>query len=792
MIEGRSSLKKILKNLEEINNYRIILILISVLYFIFPVFYYYFAGITDPMPLNHRFIGASMFLIAFILSYFSDFIQFNIEKTTMVVVYLAILQLVYLNYISNYQRNLALSLIVVIAVANLFFSKYKLKFYLNVPLALLVVITLLPVESSAVSKIGYFFTYILVAGLTYFISYFKTKEDNKLKEKLNLIIEGTNVGTWEYNIQTGKTVYNEKWAEMIGYTLEELNPDSIETWDSLVHPDDVKKSEKRFQEHLKGKTDFYKCEKRLKHKDGHWVWVLGQGKLISRTEDGSPLKVLGININISEQKEHERTIKELNKIAVEFQKLSSEDAICNKTIEAAREILDFDLCGIALVKDNKFIIKATSGEIDIDSLPLNYGVIGKAYRNNNSYLNKDIDVDPDARPVKKTYKSGIAVPIQDIGVFQAASNEKAAFNQQDLELAEILISHTKAALESVYYQKELEYKSFHDSLTGLYNRRFFEEEMNRLDTKRNLPLSIIIADLNGLKLINDSYGHDKGDKALIKTGEILNEVLRDEDIIARHGGDEFAVLLPQTDNETVVKIIKRIKNKVYEFNQKEDIPISFALGSATKNDSDQDIEEVLKAADNNMYQNKLSERQSSKNNIVQALLNTLSAKSDETKDHAIRMTELALKFGEKLNLNNSELNRLSLLATMHDIGKAAISENILIKPGNLNEEEWKIIKQHSEKGYKITSSIAELSIIAEDILFHHERWDGEGYPQGLIGDKIPYLSRVITIIDAYDVMTHKRSYSEPISKKDALAEIENCAGTQFDPDLAEKFIEMME
>ncbi|MBF8435886.1 diguanylate cyclase [Halanaerobiaceae bacterium Z-7014] len=744
------------------------------------------------MPLNHRFIGASMFLIAFILSYFSDFIQFNIEKTTMVVVYLAILQLVYLNYISNYQRNLALSLIVVIAVANLFFSKYKLKFYLNVPLALLVVITLLPVESSAVSKIGYFFTYILVAGLTYFISYFKTKEDNKLKEKLNLIIEGTNVGTWEYNIQTGKTVYNEKWAEMIGYTLEELNPDSIETWDSLVHPDDVKKSEKRFQEHLKGKTDFYKCEKRLKHKDGHWVWVLGQGKLISRTEDGSPLKVLGININISEQKEHERTIKELNKIAVEFQKLSSEDAICNKTIEAAREILDFDLCGIALVKDNKFIIKATSGEIDIDSLPLNYGVIGKAYRNNNSYLNKDIDVDPDARPVKKTYKSGIAIPIQDIGVFQAASNEKAAFNQQDLELAEILISHTKAALESVYYQKELEYKSFHDSLTGLYNRRFFEEEMNRLDTKRNLPLSIIIADLNGLKLINDSYGHDKGDKALIKTGEILNEVLRDEDIIARHGGDEFAVLLPQTDNETVVKIIKRIKNKVYEFNQKEDIPISFALGSATKNDSDQDIEEVLKAADNNMYQNKLSERQSSKNNIFQALLNTLSAKSDETKDHAIRMTELALKFGEKLNLNNSELNRLSLLATMHDIGKAAISENILIKPGNLNEEEWKIIKQHSEKGYKITSSIAELSIIAEDILFHHERWDGEGYPQGLIGDKIPYLSRVITIIDAYDVMTHKRGYSEPISKKDALAEIENCAGTQFDPDLAEKFIEMME
>ena len=907
-------MKKILNNLEEINNYRIILILIPVLYFIFPVFYYYFAGITDPMPLTHRLIGASMFLIVFLISFFSNQVQLKIEKITMVAVYLAILQLVYLNYISKYQLDLALSLIVVIAVANLFFSKNKLKLYLNLPLALLVAATLLLIEGPDVSIIGYFFTYILVACLTYFISYFKTKEEKKLnklidnmpaafarhkiildendkpidyiflkvnkrfeeitglqeaeiidkrvtevlkdldhekwielygevaqtetnknfekyskpldrwyavnafsqkkgyfttlfyditehknkeleikkqKEKLDLIIEGTGVGIWEYNIQTGETNYNEKWAEMFGYTLEDINPETIETWDDLVHPEDAKKSERLFQKHLKGETDFYKCEKRVKHKDGHWVWVLGQGKLISRTDDGRPLKVLGINIDISKQKENERVIKELNKIAIEFQKLNSEDAICEKTIEAAREILDFDLCGIALVKDNEFIIKATSGDLEIKSLPLDHGIIGKAYKNNKSYLNKDINLDPDARPVKSTYKSGIAIPIENIGVFQAASNEKAAFNQQDLELAEILVSHAKAALETLYYQKELEYKSFHDSLTGLYNRRFFEEEMNRLDTERNLPVSIIIADLNGLKLINDSYGHDKGDEALIKTADILNEVLRDEDIISRHGGDEFAVLLPETDTKTAADIMRRIKDKVREFNQREEIPISFALGAATKEKINQDINETLKTADDNMYQNKLSERKSSKSNIVQALLNTLSTKSDETKEHATRMTKLALKFAEKLNLNSSEVNRLSLLATMHDIGKATISEDILTKPGSLNQKEWEIIKQHSEKGYKITSSIAELSIIAEDILFHHERWDGDGYPQGLSKKAIPYLSRIITIIDAYDVMTNKRSYSEPISKEEALKEIENCAGTQFDPELAEKFIEMM-
>ncbi len=137
-------------------------------------------------------------------------------------------------------------------------------------------------------------------------------------------------GIWDYNIQTGETNYNEKWAGMFGYTLEELKPTTIKTWDSLVHPEDAKKSEKVFQKHLNGELDFYSCEKRVKHKDGHWVWVLGQGKLISRTDDGRPLKVLGINIDISKQKENERTIKELNKIAIEFQKLNSEDAICKK------------------------------------------------------------------------------------------------------------------------------------------------------------------------------------------------------------------------------------------------------------------------------------------------------------------------------------------------------------------------------------------------------------------------------------------------------------------------------
>ena len=545
-------------------------------------------------------------------------------------------------------------------------------------------------------------------------------------------------------------------------------------------------------------------------RDKFWKAIKISGSLtyesnfITKTEDSFPVEITSQYFeyegneyefvfakDISVRKSYELIIKELNKVAVEFNQLKNEAEIFEKTIETAKHILKFDLCGIALAKGDRFVPAGVSAKIDFDFLPINHGIIGKAYKNNKSYLNTDIDKNPEAKPTRNTYKSGIVIPMQDIGVFQAVSNKKSAFNQRDLEFAEILIASTQAALERVYHQKKLNYKTFHDSLTDLYNRSFFEEELKRLDTKRQLPLSIIMADLNGLKIINDSYGHEKGDELLIKAAEILKGSLRDEDILARQGGDEFAVLLPKTSSDKLDKIIKRIQDKISTENKNGDLPISIALGSATKERPAQDINDIFKEADDNMYQNKLLESRSSKNNIVQGLLNTLSAKSDETKEHAIRMTSLAFNFGSKLGLSNSELNKLSLLATMHDIGKTSISEEILNKPGSLNDREWEIIKKHSEQGYKIASATSEFSIIAEDILAHHERWDGSGYPRKLSGKEIPELARIISIIDAYDVMTNKRTYNQPVNKGEALEEISYCAGSQFDPELANEFIKMM-
>lgn len=338
-------------------------------------------------------------------------------------------------------------------------------------------------------------------------------------------------------------------------------------------------------------------------------------------------------------------------------------------------------------------------------------------------------------------------------------------------------------------EDRLKYLSFHDSLTDLYNRSFFEEELKRLNTERQLPLTLIMIDVNGLKLINDTYGHEFGDQILIKAADILTSVLRKEDIVVRLGGDEFAMILPQTAQSQAEKIVQRIKSKCME-TENDKISVSLGVGYAVKKKLEQEIKEILNIADDRMYKDKLTNGRSEKNKLVRNLLETLGAKSNETREHAVRMTDSAFKLGEKIGLSNEQLNDLLLLATLHDIGKVTIAEEILKKPGKLNEVEWQIMREHSEKGYSIASATNEFAAVAKFILHHHERWDGSGYPEGLEGEKIPLLSRVIAIVDSFDVMTHDRPYSKAKSQAEALKELETCAGSQFDPDLVAEFIEL--
>ncbi|WP_432207103.1 PAS domain S-box protein [Halanaerobium saccharolyticum] len=338
-------------------------------------------------------------------------------------------------------------------------------------------------------------------------------------------------------------------------------------------------------------------------------------------------------------------------------------------------------------------------------------------------------------------------------------------------------------------EEKIKYLGFHDKLTGLYNRAFLEEEIKRVDTTRQQPISIIMGDLNNLKLINDTYGHQVGDQLIKSAAEMINNSCRDEDIIARWGGDEFVVLLPQTTVKESEVIIKRINQQIEQ--EEGELAVSISLGTASKTDTDQDLMSVLSKAEDRMYKNKIASRKSARSSVLSAFLTSLKEKSSETEEHVQRMSKMAKRFGEKVGLSNSEQDRLYLLTQMHDIGKIAVSEEILNKPGKLNEEEWEIIKKHTETGFRITSNLEDFAHISHEILHHHERWDGSGYPENLTGEEIPLLSRMLTIIDSYDVMISGRPYKRAMTEKEAEAELKSCAGGQFDPELVDKFIESL-
>ncbi len=338
-------------------------------------------------------------------------------------------------------------------------------------------------------------------------------------------------------------------------------------------------------------------------------------------------------------------------------------------------------------------------------------------------------------------------------------------------------------------EMEIQYLSTHDFLTGLYNRRFYEMEKARLDAKGVLPLSIIIADINGLKLINDAFGHAEGDKLIIKTANILSSCCRAGDVLARTGGDEFGILLPNTDSETVYEIIRKIEKACeHKMSIPERYTIQLSLGYGTKETREENIQYVEKIAEDYMYKRKLLERKSYHSSVLTSIMATLYARSQETEEHAKRLALLTRKIAKTMNLPQKTISVLELFAMLHDIGKIGIDDRILNKPDKLTAEEWVVMKKHPEIGYRIAMSSPEFESIAEYILCHHERWDGKGYPQGLKGKEIPLLSRILAVADTYDAMTEDRPYRRAKTKEEAILEIKKNAGTQFDCHIVEIFI----
>jgi len=336
--------------------------------------------------------------------------------------------------------------------------------------------------------------------------------------------------------------------------------------------------------------------------------------------------------------------------------------------------------------------------------------------------------------------------------------------------------------------KLVEFMSLHDQMTGLYNRRYMFDSIKRLDTKRNLPFSAIYIDINGLKLTNDSFGHEMGDKLIVSVGNVIKEILRSDDIFGRLGGDEFLVLLPKTDIENAEMIADRISRAVSEIKLESLVP-SIALGCAVKTEDWQKIDETLKIAEASMYKEKLKSGKIMRNTMIENMIDLMHDKYNISQNHSKKVMVLCEKMAHAIGLSQKETADLKTTAMLHNIGEIVIPASLLNKPDKLSAEEYELIKIHSEKGYQILKSIDEYAALAESVLEHHERWDGKGYPNGLKKGDILLHSRIINVADSYEAMTSDRTYKKGMTKKEAIAEMKKCREKQFDPEIVDIFIE---
>lgn len=595
----------------------------------------------------------------------------------------------------------------------------------------------------------------------------KNEQLRESQQRLELALWGAREAFCDWDLESKLVTVDDRWGESINlkYLSGNERVFSATEWMNVVHPDDRVLFRDTLIAGLKGQTSNIEQEYRVKS-DDDWIWLLFKGSVVSRDSQGRALRVVGTYQDVDAKK---KAIQALADSEQRYQRLFEQSPI---------GLVRFDAYGVISDANTRFLeLMGSQNKEDLKTFNLFFS--------------------PEAM------EAGLEERVKESLVIKEASQGELLFQIPEgrriwLRYNIDPILHPDGTLKEVIMacedytdrktnEMKIMYLSFHDRLTGLYNRAFFEEELKRIDVERQLPLSIAMGDVNGLKLVNDAFGHQEGDRLLRRIADVLRQSCREEDIIARWGGDEFIILLPQTDIKIAAKICERIKRNSAS-DETTPITMSMALGYATKENTSQNILDILKKAENDMYLNKLLESKNTRTSIISSLENTLWDRTVETREHTDRMQRIALRMAAGMGMRKHDADKLMLLAKLHDIGKIGIPNDVLRKPSNLLPEEWDAVKKHSEIGYRIVNASPELSIIAEEILSHHERWNGQGYPRGLKGDEIPQLARIISIIDAYDVMTHDTPYKPPITHEQALYELQRNAGLQFDPKLVEIFV----
>ncbi|MGN0131211.1 MAG: HD domain-containing phosphohydrolase [Lachnospiraceae bacterium] len=356
-------------------------------------------------------------------------------------------------------------------------------------------------------------------------------------------------------------------------------------------------------------------------------------------------------------------------------------------------------------------------------------------------------------------------------------------------LGKIFVFNDITSMRKTYF--ELEQSTLYDALTGFYNKQSYLTQVPQWSDSRYWPVAVGVCNINGLRSLNDKFGSAYGDFVMQQLAHCVRVHIGEETFAAKlDNGDILAVMEGKT-HEDAAAVFEAIKRDLEKFFSKDN-EVHVEYGIAVKEREDVTMDRVLSDARTSMQNKKMLRDNSASSSLVDSLKQTLSESDYETEEHVERTREMAARLGKRMNLSDSDIGKLELLAVLHDIGKVAIPHHVLVKKGKLNDEEFKIMQQHTVKGYRIAKSSPELGDIADCILSHHEKWDGTGYPNRLKGEEIPLLARIISAVDSHDVMVHNRPYHQAMPEEDAIKELRRCAGTQFDPHIVEVFTELLE
>lgn len=579
------------------------------------------------------------------------------------------------------------------------------------------------------------------------------RQQEEIKEARELFEEAKKVArliTFIYDVKSEKFIQSKELDAFLGTK----NLTSLEQFRNILHPEDLKlydKATKYTLSKAKGKETIYRI---IKNDEIRII----QSSVFAKTDStGNTIKVFGILKDITEiERERRGAVRVRKSFELIFNSSPIGIFLLNQKFDISLENKTF-----------REFLNVEVGEMNLENLlGDNFDKVIQDLKDNKEIHHLKVSQLVNGKP--KNFAINI-VSIDD------------EFNN-DFEGTLVDIT------QQVKDEERILYLATHDILTDSYNRNYFEEIL--IKKQFNYPLGILLCDIDGLKLINDAFGHLTGDKLLQSFAKAIKEI-SPYYIVSRIGGDEFAILVDNSNDEELESIELIIKESIKKL-RLYGIDFGVSVGYAILDEENRDYTRVFNKAENMMYRRKLTERSSRKSNALTTIMQTLYEKTEETKNHCERVGDYSSMLLYEVGFKRTvDLDDIRFLSDVHDVGKIATPEAILNKPSKLTKEEYEEIKYHSEAGFKIIRNIIENEDIAYGILYHHERFDGKGYPHGLKGESIPLYARILAIADSYDTMIRGRKYQTPITKDAALKEISDNAGTQFDSKLAHMFIKLM-